>query len=43
MTRRDHNDTWLRWIIIFSAICIGAAVVRGITYALTTAVGYPPG
>jgi hypothetical protein len=33
------QPTWLRWVIIFAAIWIGVAVVRGITYALSTATG----
>jgi hypothetical protein len=31
------RDPWIRWIILFAAIWIGAAVVRGINFALTTA------
>ncbi|MCW3475708.1 hypothetical protein [Limobrevibacterium gyesilva] len=36
-----HNTPVLRWVVIVSAIWIGVAVVRGVTYALTTAAGSP--
>jgi hypothetical protein len=29
------NDRWIRWIILFAAVWIGVAVVRGITFALS--------
>jgi hypothetical protein len=35
------HDPWIRWIILFAAIWIGVAVVRGITFALTAATGLP--
>jgi hypothetical protein len=38
VTRAPHkHDPWIRWVILFAAIWIGVAVVRGITIALTTA------
>jgi hypothetical protein len=37
--RHDHSDAWLRWIVIFAVICIGVAVVRGVTHALMHAAG----
>ncbi len=39
MARRDHSDDLLRWIVIVGAIGVLAAVVSGITYALTQAFG----
>ncbi len=31
----------MRWLIIIAAIGVGASLVRGITYALVTAVDHP--